>query len=72
MGMPREGYHTAQYDRQLLDVLAATRSRGVIHHDIKPDNLFLTNDGQLKLLDFGVATRHALLPRSRDARAARL
>jgi serine/threonine-protein kinase len=40
---------------QLLDVLAVAHARGTIHRDVKPDNLFLTREGQLKVLDFGVA-----------------
>ncbi len=40
---------------QVLDVLVSAHEAGVIHRDLKPDNLFLHKNGQLKLLDFGIA-----------------
>ena len=40
---------------ELLDALGYSHSRGVVHRDVKPDNIFITNDGSVKLGDFGIA-----------------
>src|SRR5262249_36907111 len=49
---------------QLLEVLAAAHAAEIIHRDVKPENLFLTRDGALKVLDFGIARLRELSAKS--------
>jgi serine/threonine protein kinase len=54
-GQPLPIKKTLDYSLQIAKGLSAAHDKGIVHRDLKPGNIFVTKEGRVKILDFGLA-----------------
>jgi len=59
---PLSRWRIVEYALEIAKGLAAAHEKGVVHRDLKPDNIFVTGDDRVKVLDFGLAKQAAAGP----------
>jgi TolB-like protein len=69
-GRPLPVREILNFGIQIAAALVAAHAKGMIHRDIKPANLFVTDCGPLKVLDFGLARRGAIIGGSSEPTAS--
>jgi serine/threonine protein kinase/tetratricopeptide (TPR) repeat protein len=55
LGRPLPPEEVARLGRQMAQALARAHRKGLLHRDLKPSNLLVTHDGDVKIIDFGLA-----------------
>lgn len=61
-GGPLPVHKALEYASQIARGLAAAHEKGILHRDVKPENVFVTREGTVKLLDFGIAHANSAVP----------